>query len=254
MKVLGFIAVFFTGALLVVATNDFPAWGDAHSPASEHVSPRYITETEEETAVPNMVTSVLADYRGFDTMFETTVIFTAGIAVFLILRNTRRTAGERRRFPEASPGGLVHEDVITRTIVRLLVPFVQVFALYVVMHGHHSPGGGFQGGVMLGAGFILMAVAYDLRTSLGRLSERTNALLAPLGVFIYAGIGALCVLLGANFLNYAALSKVLPATDEIHARSHGMLGIEIGVAIAVMAIMVAIYANLSSRGRYDKGL
>ena len=69
-----------------------------------------------------------------------------------------------------------------------------------------------------------------------------------------AGIGFLCLLLGANFLDYSMLSKVLPATDKIMARSHGMLGIEIGVAIAVMAIVISIYLNIVSRGKYDKGL
>ena len=71
---------------------------------------------------------------------------------------------------------------------------------------------------------------------------------------IYAGIGFLCLLLGANFLDYSILSKVLPATDRIMARSHGMLGIEVGVAIAVMAIVVSIYINVVTHGKYDKGL
>jgi multicomponent Na+:H+ antiporter subunit B len=69
---------------------DMPDWGDPNSPASLHVSPRYITKTLEETETPNMVTSVLADYRGYDTLGETTVIFTAGMACILILRKFRK--------------------------------------------------------------------------------------------------------------------------------------------------------------------
>jgi multicomponent Na+:H+ antiporter subunit B len=80
------MAVCLTGALLIYGTLDMPDWGDARSPASLHVSPRYIEKSVEETAVQNMVTSVLADYRGYDTLGETTVIFTAGIACFLLLR------------------------------------------------------------------------------------------------------------------------------------------------------------------------
>jgi multicomponent Na+:H+ antiporter subunit B len=75
-----------TGGLLIYGTADMPDWGDPASPASLHVSPRYIEKTVEETAVPNMVTSVLADYRGYDTLGETTVIFTAGIACILLIR------------------------------------------------------------------------------------------------------------------------------------------------------------------------
>jgi multicomponent Na+:H+ antiporter subunit B len=139
-----------------------------------------------------------------------------------------------------------------RFIARQLVPFIQLFALYVVAHGHHSPGGGFQGGVILGASFILLAICYDFKIITGLMSEKVNILLGNIGVLLYAGIGFLCLLLGANFLDYSILSKVLPATDKVMARSHGMLGIEIGVAIAVMAIVISIYLNIISRGKYDK--
>ncbi|HUU40518.1 MAG TPA: hydrogen gas-evolving membrane-bound hydrogenase subunit E [Desulfatiglandales bacterium] len=94
MRILGFIVTVITGAFLIYGTLDMPNWGDPNSPASRHVSPRYIMETEEETATPNMVTSVLADYRGYDTLGETTVIFTAGISCILLLRR-RKNKGKR---------------------------------------------------------------------------------------------------------------------------------------------------------------
>ena len=90
MKLLALIAVLMTGALLLYGTIDMPDWGDPHSPASIHVSPRYIEKTMEETAVPNVVTSVLADYRGYDTLGETVVIFTAAIACILLIRRPRK--------------------------------------------------------------------------------------------------------------------------------------------------------------------
>ncbi len=86
MKPIALIAVCLTSALLIYGTIDMPNWGDPQSPANRHVSPRYIEKTLEETAVPNMVTSVLADYRGYDTLGETTVIFTAGISCILLIR------------------------------------------------------------------------------------------------------------------------------------------------------------------------
>jgi len=90
LRVLALITVIITGIILIYGTVDMPDWGDPNSPASLHVSPRYIEKTMEETATPNMVTSVLADYRGYDTLGETTVIFTAGISCILILRERRR--------------------------------------------------------------------------------------------------------------------------------------------------------------------
>ena len=71
---------------------------------------------------------------------------------------------------------------------------------------------------------------------------------------IFAGIGALCVGLKGNFLDYSVLSQILPATDAIMARSHAMLGVEIGVAFTVMCSMFAIYVSLASDGHYEKGL
>jgi multicomponent Na+:H+ antiporter subunit B len=76
-------------AALIVLLNgieDLPPWADPDQPASVHVSPRYIERGVEETGVPNIVTAGLADYRGYDTLFETAVIFTAGVAVLMILR------------------------------------------------------------------------------------------------------------------------------------------------------------------------
>ena len=67
-----------------------PPFGTADAVIHKHVAPRYIADTIKETDVPNVVTSVLADYRGFDTLGETTVIFTAGIGVMLLLRRARR--------------------------------------------------------------------------------------------------------------------------------------------------------------------
>jgi len=90
LKFLAFIVVVVTGALLIYATIDMPDWADPHSPASTHVSPRYIEKTVEETATPNIVTSVLADYRGYDTLGETTVIFTAAMVCILLLRRPRK--------------------------------------------------------------------------------------------------------------------------------------------------------------------
>jgi multicomponent Na+:H+ antiporter subunit B len=88
-KFAALLATMVAGGFLFYSTTFFPSWGDPDQPASLHVSPRYIEKTLAETRVPNAVTSVLADYRGYDTMFETSVIFTAGIAVMMLLRRSR---------------------------------------------------------------------------------------------------------------------------------------------------------------------
>ncbi len=248
MKLISLVPVVAVGGLLLFAAQDFPEWGDPASPASTSpVSSHFIQSTGVDTEVPNMVTAVLADYRGFDTMFETVVVFIAGMAVLAILKSSGRRKGKREHEVEAEP------DLIVTNTVRLIVPVIQIFAFYVLAHGHVSPGGGFQGGVVMGASFILVALAWDLEVALARFSAEKCILVAALGIVLYGGIGFLSMLLGGEFLDYAELEKVLPVSREM-ARYHAMLGVEIGVGFTVTAIMFALYANLSTEGRLKGGL
>jgi multicomponent Na+:H+ antiporter subunit B len=145
------------------------------------------------------------------------------------------------------------DNLIIRTSVRLLVPFIQLYGLYVIVHGHYSPGGGFQGGVVLGASFILLALAYDLKTSLSFMSERVNNLLSNLGALIFVGIGLLCALLGGLFLDYTALARLIPMAAE-EWRSLGIFLVELGVGLAVMSIMASLFWDLASGGDIEEGL
>lgn len=274
MKIIGKIVVLLCAGLLLFFTSDFPDFGDSTSPASIHLSPYFIEHTIADTAVPNVVTSVLADYRGYDTMFETTVILTAGLACFLLLRILNPEVKHRHyrheptgvslrvegdQYPEESSvfkridSTWVPDSLVLNFVCRLLIPFIQIYALYVVAHGHYSPGGGFQGGVILAASVILFAMTGNLRSAVKKFGEKTAALFGVVGVFIYAGTAALCMVLGENFINYSALAPLLH-TDKIMARSHGIFIVEIGVAVAVMAVMIWIYYNLSSAGKQDEGL
>jgi multicomponent Na+:H+ antiporter subunit B len=264
-KVYATLAVLITGAVLLYAVSDFPEFGDPRSPANAGVaggspsaSVYYIENTYRDTKVPNLVTAILADYRGYDTLFETVVIFTAGMAIFAILRVLRRDESE-----PGDPSGDAaadpaidgdHHRIIVGLTCRIAVPLVQIFALYVVAHGHHSPGGGFQGGVMLGASFILIALSTTLRGALARLGESNFITIACIGILIYAGFGFLPLVFGRNFLDYGALQGLFGTDGEEMARSHGIFAVELGVALTVMSVMFAIFANLSSRGRLRGGL
>ena len=97
MKKLSLIPVLLVGALLIYAAEDFPEWGSPSAPASASpLSSHFISNTGVDTEVPNMVTAVLADYRGFDTMFETVVVFIAGMAVLAILKNSSGRIRKRK--------------------------------------------------------------------------------------------------------------------------------------------------------------
>ena len=154
-----------------------------------------------------------------------------------------------RDINEHTPG----EDLIIKTAVRLMVPFAQLFGLYVIVHGHYSPGGGFQGGVILGAAFIMLALAFDVKTSQQYMTIWVNTVFNNLGAAIVVGVGALSAIFGGLFLDYSALDKLIPM-GPVEWRSFGIFLVEVGVGFTVMSIMVLLYWNLSSGGAMDEGL
>tara|TARA_R110002096_G_scaffold273422_9_gene467287 strand:+ start:23389 stop:24135 length:747 start_codon:yes stop_codon:yes gene_type:complete len=248
MRTIAFIAVTITAILLFRGMSDLPAYGDPDAPVNAGpLRTHYVNEIETETNVPNLVTAVLADYRAYDTMFETVVIFTAGIAIIAILKGL--TPLNRPGRPKSEP-----DDLIIQTTCRLLIPVIQIYALYVLIHGHHSPGGGFQGGVIMGASFILYALAYNLPSALERFSRKSFLICATVGVSIFAGFGVVAMLLKGEFLDYSALHQLGLGKTEIYARYHSMLGVEVGVFMTCTAIMFAIYSYLSTRGALKEGL
>jgi multicomponent Na+:H+ antiporter subunit B len=142
-------------------------------------------------------------------------------------------------------------DVIIESVSRLTVPFIQLFGLYVIAHGHSSPGGGFQGGVIIAAAIILLVLAFSWHEAYQRFSERTLTVLACVGVLIYVGTGVACVLAGGHFLEYGALSHWFGG-DEAASRYQGQAVVEWGVGIAVMAIMVSLFLDLVTGGRHEE--
>ncbi|HJN03265.1 MAG TPA: DUF4040 domain-containing protein [Nitrospinota bacterium] len=224
--------VLITGAVLIYGTIDMPDFGDPDAPANIHLAKRFIEESYEETGVPNFVTAILASYRGYDTLGETTVIFTAGISLILLLRRKSYICDTTIKEKE------MKEHIVIRTISRILIPFVQLYALYVIAHGELSPGGGFQGGVIFGSSIILYVIAFGLEEGRKvRIFREMGDLLNSTGVLIYAGIGVLCLLAGGAYLEY----DKLPLGSEKMASSLGIYGIEIGVGITVAAVMITIF-------------
>ena len=154
---------------------------------------------------------------------------------------------------ESTRAQIPQRDMIVETAIRLMVPFIQLYGLYVIVHGHYSPGGGFQGGVVLGASIILLGLAYGMPFSKEYLSEGNNIVMANIGALIYTGVAALCAFLGGMFLDYSALNSIIALGSE-EWRSLGIFLVEVGVGIAVMMIMVSIYWDMASAGRMDEGL
>lgn len=133
------------------------------------------------------------------------------------------------------------EDVIIKTIARILIPLIILWALYVLMHGAGGPGGGFQAGCILAAGFILYTIAYGLDQTKKILNMKWVTFLSSLGVLIFAGTGLAALFFGGRYLEYG----MLPFPDPLEAAEYGIESIEIGVGITVMAVMVSIFYDLA---------
>jgi multicomponent Na+:H+ antiporter subunit B len=252
MRYAALLICFVTGGILLSASKDFPEWNNANTLPNTYLSVDYAMMAQDVAKTPNIVTVTLGDYRGYDTMFETCVIFCAGMAVLLLLR-TPKSADAAMPHKVAHLRATHDEDLVMRTSARLLLPWAQLFALYVLFFGHHSPGGGFQAGTILGAGVILVSLAFHLKVSLTKLPERVMIALASLGTLIYVGTGVTCMVLGGEMLDYSALARLFP-TDEIMARNIGIALIESGVCLAVMSVMALIYVTIASDGQHDEAL
>jgi multicomponent Na+:H+ antiporter subunit B len=134
------------------------------------------------------------------------------------------------------------ESPIVLLGARLLSPYIMLFGWYVIIHGHYSPGGGFQGGALLAASVLLIRIAGGKRVSRLQIQEFATTPLAIIGVLIYFGTGFISVLTGSYFLDYAALP--IPGLEPAMLRYYGILIIEVGIGLAVMAILVMIYDNM----------
>jgi multicomponent Na+:H+ antiporter subunit B len=135
-----------------------------------------------------------------------------------------------------------HHSPIVLLGARLLSPYIMVFGWYVIFHGHYSPGGGFQGGGLLAASILLIRVSGGRIISRMQLQEYLNTPLAIIGVFIYFLTGITAMLAGGYFLDYGQLP--IPGMEPYWLRYTGILIIEVGIGLTVMAILVMIYDNM----------
>jgi len=232
--------VFVTGGLLLYGTLDMPYFGSVDAPAHLHVAPRYINDSMQETGLPNIVTSVLASYRGFDTLGEVVVIFTAGVGILVLLSVTRRP--EQAAEIDSINVSMHEKYLILRVITKILIPFILLFALYVQFHGDYGPGGGFQAGVIFAAAIILYSMLFGMSTARRVINQPLIQLLSAIGVLIYGSVGLISLLNGGNFLDYNLLSD-----DPVAGQHLGILLVELGIGCTVTSVMVIIFFNFAGR-------
>ncbi|MDH3689319.1 MAG: Na(+)/H(+) antiporter subunit B [Gammaproteobacteria bacterium] len=134
----------------------------------------------------------------------------------------------------------MEHHLVLRVIAKLLLPFILVFALYVQFHGDSGPGGGFQAGVMFGAGFILYTLIFGLENTQRVISPKLTTILTASGVLLYAGVGVISLFLGGNYLDYGVLHS-----DPVKGQHFGIFLIELGVGTTVAAVMINLFYSFA---------
>ena len=135
-------------------------------------------------------------------------------------------------------------DVVLRVIIKLLLPFIIVFGLYVHFHADFGPGGGFQGGVIVAGGVIVYAIVFGLFAAKKAFPPKFAHAMGPLGVVIFAAAGFPAMLFNQNYLDYSVL-----ADKADKGQHYGVIWVEVGVICAVAGAMISIFYALVERGR-----
>jgi len=136
----------------------------------------------------------------------------------------------------------VKGNSVLRVVAKLVIPYILLFALYVQFHGDFGPGGGFQAGVIFGAGVILYGLVFGLEAARRVAPPALVETLVAVGILVYAGVGVLGLLRGGRFLEYAVL-----AHQPTHGQHLGIMLIELGVGTTVAAVMISIFFSFAGR-------
>jgi multicomponent Na+:H+ antiporter subunit B len=135
-----------------------------------------------------------------------------------------------------------YRSLIVNMACRVIFPFIFVYGIYVIMFGHYSPGGGFQGGTILAADVILMRMVLGREVSYKKFPPQMGLILGAIGLIIYAGTGLVALIMGGNFLDYSYLPIGVPAPER---RYYGIFSVDIGIALAVFGVLLSIFDSLS---------
>lgn len=245
-KVAGMMMLVFIVIICWGLIDLLPTIGDPDSAPNTHISKVFIEEGPEQTDAANLVTGVLADYRGFDTFLETTVMYLAGFAVAMVLSDWLRKHWNADIFRATESFG----GIDVKVTMPFIILFLLLYAAYVLFHGEVSLGGGFQAGALIALAFILYTLIGNLELNTVMLTQHFAVCVGGIGVMIYGVTGLLPLFYGGKFLEYSKLPFYVEETAKLH--SIGIIFIETGVTICVMATIITILeAVLERNSLYD---
>ena len=231
-------------SLLLFTVTALPHFGDPDHPINNEVSARYIEKGLQETGAVNIVTGMILDYRAFDTLGESSVLFTAAMVVLFLLRKDKNShkysqlAQSMHENPHSDTYYEPKNDVILQKTAVILVPIVLLTGIYVVLNGHLSPGGGFSGGAIMGAGLILYVSAFGFDKTRRFFTQKTYQRIVLCALLTYACSKCYSFYTGANHIH-----SIIPLGTPGAILSSGLiLVLNICVGFIVTCTMYCFYA------------
>ena len=231
--------------MLLTAVSYLPPVGATDNPSSNEVAAKYIEDGLQDTGAVNIVTGMILDYRAFDTFGESNVLFIATCTVLILLRSDKKKdkqqeQAEQRREQHYEP----KDDSILQRVTFLLFPIIVIFGIYVILNGHISPGGGFSGGAIIGAGLILYANAFGFEKLNRFFTEKTYKWLSFSALAFYCLAKSYSFFTGANHLE-SGIPLGIPGA----ILSSGLiLPLNICVGLVVACTMYAFYTLFQKGG------
>lgn len=232
----------FLVAMLLVAVSYLPTFGEADNPVNNEVAARYIEKGLQETGAVNIVTGMILDYRAFDTLGESHVLFIATCTVLILLRVDKKD--DKDTFETNDRKYEPKNDVILQTVARILVPPIFIFGIYVILAGHLGPGGGFSGGAVIGAGLILYLNAFGFAKTEKFFTAKTYRRMSFGALACYSIAKSYSFYTGAN-----NIESVIPLGTPGAILSSGLiLLLNICVGIVVAGTMYTFYCMFRKGG------
>ena len=232
-------------AILLATVANLPDYGDASNPANNEVSRKYIEDGIEDTGAVNIVAGMILDYRAFDTLGESHVLFIAAVCVMILLKiDPDSEKGKRFISLENDRAYEPKNDPILCWATRILVPLIIVYGIYVILNGHLSPGGGFSGGAIIGAGLILYLNAFGFKKTETFFTQKTFSVVSVSALLFYSISKTYAFFTGANGI-HSMISKGTPG----NILSSGLiLPLNICVGAVVACTMYSFYAMFRKGG------
>lgn len=223
---------------LLVTVSWLPPYGAEDSPTVNEVSERYTSQGLAETGATNIVAGMILDYRAFDTLGESFVLFTALCSVLIVLEGRDSTHSLTRDTYDTA------EDGILRSTMRIVIPMIMLFGVYILLNGHLSPGGGFSGGAVLGGGLMLLSLAFGHRTAARFLPARRIRAVTCCALGFYCLAKSYSFFTGANRLP----SVITTGTPGAIFSAGLILPLDIAVGCVVACTMYSFYCLFEKGG------